>query len=284
MVCPLCNKLDHRAEDCALFKQKSIATVPLPKDAAAFRSNRPAKPKSSHHKICPLFRNNAAWLLRVPALVMKTIWRGTATSPQGIQCLNGPSAQSWRSLEGQKSANTSPEGKYIYMEDLLALDTCHPFRPAPFHPARVSSILPPLPVEAWRVHLSTHPDRRFVDYTLQGLSEGFRVGFDHTHQTRPSDRNMKSAYVNCSVVSRYIAEELKHNRLLWFPVPQPWTEGVHLSPFGVILKKSSNKWRLIVDLSTPHGSSVNDGIDSALTATPPSMMWSKWFSHWVMAH
>eukprot|EP00731_Ephydatia_muelleri_P006555 Em0003g803a len=39
---------------------------------------------------------------------------------------------------------------------------------------------------------------------------------------------------------------------------------VHVSRFGVIPKGSSGKWRLILDLSSPEGASVNDGIDSGL--------------------
>ena len=40
---------------------------------------------------------------------------------------------------------------------------------------------------------------------------------------------------------------------------------VQVSPFGVILKSHTpGKWRLIVDLSSPKGSSVNDGISSDL--------------------
>lgn len=40
------------------------------------------------------------------------------------------------------------------------------------------------------------------------------------------------------------------------PLPQ-----LHVSPFGVIPKSHQpGKWRLILDLSSPHGHSVNDGI------------------------
>ncbi len=40
---------------------------------------------------------------------------------------------------------------------------------------------------------------------------------------------------------------------------------MHTSPFGVIPKKSKpGKWRLIIDLSSPEGHSVNDGIDREL--------------------
>lgn len=42
---------------------------------------------------------------------------------------------------------------------------------------------------------------------------------------------------------------------------------IHTSPFGVIPKKGQqNKWRLIVDLSSPKGASVNDGINTAYTS------------------
>ena len=39
---------------------------------------------------------------------------------------------------------------------------------------------------------------------------------------------------------------------------------VQLSPLGVITKMSLGKWRLITDLSSPEGHSVNDGIPSAV--------------------
>ena len=39
---------------------------------------------------------------------------------------------------------------------------------------------------------------------------------------------------------------------------------VHVSPFGVIPKGHTGKWCPIVDLSSPPGSSVNDGIDPTL--------------------
>ena len=43
--------------------------------------------------------------------------------------------------------------------------------------------------------------------------------------------------------------------------------GIHTSLFGVIPKKSRlNKWRLIVDLSSPSDHSVNDGIAKELAS------------------
>ena len=48
-------------------------------------------------------------------------------------------------------------------------------------------------------------------------------------------------------------------------IPQDCVPTVHISPFGVIPKKHKpGKWRLILDLSSPAGLSVNDGIDKDL--------------------
>ena len=153
------------------------------------------------------------------------------------------------------------------MDDLLALDACRPGDLAPsFVGPSFGTAGPPIPVGIWWGYLAKHPDQRFAQYILQGLSEGFRIGFDRTHQTRPSAGNMISANVNKLVVSAYLASETRCGRLLQFPAASPWSSRVHLSPFGVIPKKGVNKWRLIVDLSSPHDASVNDGIDSAYTS------------------
>ena len=75
---------------------------------------------------------------------------------------------------------------------------------------------------------------------------------------------MSSAYEHPQVVSNYLSEECSHGRILGpfdlSPVPQ-----LYVSRFGVIPKRHhENKWRLILDLSSPEGSSVNNGIDKEL--------------------
>ena len=43
--------------------------------------------------------------------------------------------------------------------------------------------------------------------------------------------------------------------------------GIHCSPIGIIPKKNKlGKWRLIVDLSSPEGASVNDGVDKEISS------------------
>ena len=46
------------------------------------------------------------------------------------------------------------------------------------------------------------------------------------------------------------------------PFPSSLLPNLQISSFGVIPKRGQpGKWRLIVDLSSPEGSSINDGID-----------------------
>lgn len=63
------------------------------------------------------------------------------------------------------------------------------------------------------------------------------------------------------MVDAYLASEV---RLGWVlgPFVYPPVQNLHMSSFGVIPKKGQpGKWHLIVDLSSPHGHSVNDAID-----------------------
>ena len=99
-----------------------------------------------------------------------------------------------------------------------------------------------------------HPDREFVEYLLQGIREGFCIGFNYQECVcKPAEGNMKSASENPGVVEEYLANEREAGRLLG-PVAQKETEGVQISPFGVIPKSHQpGKWRLILDLSSPKG-------------------------------
>ena len=58
----------------------------------------------------------------------------------------------------------------------------------------------------------------------------------------------------------YVLKECEAVRLLGPFNPQIFPE-VHASRFGVITKADPSSWRLILDLSSPDGASVNDSID-----------------------
>ena len=69
---------------------------------------------------------------------------------------------------------------------------------------------------------------------------------------------------HAEVVSEYIATQFALGRNA--EVAQVETakkSGIHTSPFGAIPKKhKSNKWHLILDLSSPHSFSPNDSISN----------------------
>jgi hypothetical protein len=92
-------------------------------------------------------------------------------------------------------------GKYLYIEDLQTL--------AGRVPSPIANILPPsswytintpLKIDEWRQQLKGHPDPDFVEYLLQGMTEGFHIGFRYQECTcRSAKRNMKSALDNPQV-------------------------------------------------------------------------------------
>jgi len=150
---------------------------------------------------------------------------------------------------------------YMFKQQLLALDSNLPLVPQ-LLPEVLCQISTPARVEVWHRELAGHPDQAFTKYVLQGLEQGFRVGFRYTSNLIPNKRNMLSAVQHPQVVRNYLKEELAQNRVVQFPKPAAKQLGVHCSPIGVIPKKHKpNKWLLIVDLSSPNGASVNDGID-----------------------
>lgn len=118
----------------------------------------------------------------------------------------------------------------------------------------------------WAKEMEEHPDENFRAYILNGISKGFRIGFDHRHhQCKSASANLNSALTNARVVQEYLDKERSLGRIIG-PIPaDSLPVGTHLSPFRVIPKSGRpGKWRLIVDLSSPEGTSVNAGIAAEL--------------------
>ena len=105
---------------------------------------------------------------------------------------------------------------------------------------------------------------RAFNHTPEELREGFRVGYDYQKSvTKQKSGNMRSGEEHRGVVEEYIHKELAAGRLRG-PYDVSRFPMVHSSPFGVIPKSEVCKWRLIIDLSAPIGSSMNDGINKDL--------------------
>ena len=128
-----------------------------------------------------------------------------------------------------------------------------------FHPV---SVVSPLNVAQFTVDLAGHPDQQAVAFVLQGLTHGFRLGFQSTRTLKSAKRNKPSAFQNPKVIDDYLAHEVSRCRVAG-PFPSIPLRNLQISSFGVIPQKGQpGKWRLIVDLSSPGGYSVNDSISA----------------------
>lgn len=141
---------------------------------------------------------------------------------------------------------------YPYTQDLLTLHNCSKTT----HTARVAcipgitDIVSPLHPAAWAQALQNHPDARLCKYILLGLQHEFRTGFDHTQPLSP-------ARPSAAVPSR---------RVLVQRICSAQGSGPS-SPLHGPRSPREPFWRApqappaILDLSSPLGRRVNDGID-----------------------
>ena len=150
------------------------------------------------------------------------------------------------------------DGKYIYLADLITMKERAGQTPAP---VILEGICSPLTekLPAWKALLESHPDEGLKSFVLEGLEKGFRVGFQQEHRHRSSTHNLLSCMEHPGTVLTYVNKECSLGRLLG-PFPPSAVPNLHISSFGVIPKKATDTWRLIVDLSAPRGASINDRI------------------------
>ena len=129
-------------------------------------------------------------------------------------------------------------------------------QPAPMWPRYHT----PVQLDLLHPYLIAHPDQAYANYIAEGLKNGFRIGFSYQSALLTSrTANHPSCRARPTVVSERIAAELSAGRLLG-PLPAALRPVVHISPMGLVPKPHQpGKFRLIVDLSTPRGKSVNDG-------------------------
>ena len=110
-----------------------------------------------------------------------------------------------------------------------------------------TQITTPLNPDVWEAAVVAHPDRAYANYIIQGLREGFRIGFHWDAPLSSASRNMHSTTLRPLVILEYIANELARGRMLG-PFPSSWKNRFHVNRFGLILKgHNTGKYRLITD-------------------------------------
>ena len=153
-------------------------------------------------------------------------------------------------------------GRYLLTTDLRVLDSCRPVT-SDCSLSTKQKYLSPLRIETWSQELATHPDKDYVSYIIEGISKGFRIGFNRRCELQPSLASTMTK--NTEVISEYLHREVSLGRMQKHTLPLGGK--IHVSPIGAIPKRNKpGKWRLIVDLSSPAGASVNDGISPDLSS------------------
>ena len=181
---------------------------------------------------------------------------------QATESWAGPGNEAMNWLHGIHCLIANIAGRYQYTEHLIELDRC---RTSGAVPAEIQQIRTPLSWQEWASRLSGHPDQQFAQYVLQGIAQGFHIGFDPRCRLQPAKHNMRSATEHPEVIEKHLGEELQSGGLLGPFSPTEFPQ-VHINRFGVIPKSQPGKWRIITDLSYPQGASVNDGISQELAS------------------
>ena len=169
------------------------------------------------------------------------------------------------SLSVQASTTEVPYQTVVSPSRPLLPRGAPPSEPSPlkdhFSPLHLPAMVSPIRVDRLELELCGHPDQAKVAYVISGLRNGFHLGFHSSSiSLKSATSNMPSALLQPSIIDSYLQNELHKGRIAG-PFPIPPFPKLHNSRFGVIPKKHQpGKWRLILDLSSPVGASVNDGI------------------------
>ena len=125
------------------------------------------------------------------------------------------------------------------------------FQPLP------TNIISPVNVDVLEQCLLNHPDRNLVNFIIHGFTFGFDILYSGSlSQTSPN--NLLSARSHHNNVSTAISKEVSRGHTAGPFLCQPFPV-LHCSPLGAVHKKN-NTYRIILDLSSPRGSSINEGI------------------------
>ena len=107
-----------------------------------------------------------------------------------------------------------------------------------FSPLAPVHLVSPLQLSQFELELADYPDQAAAAYILNGLRDGFRIGFEALSVSlRSSSSNMHSAFDHPSVIDAYLQNEVSCGRVAGpFSTP-PFTD-LHISCFGMVPKNN----------------------------------------------
>lgn len=114
-----------------------------------------------------------------------------------------------------------------------------------------------LKIHNWERLLEAYHDKDLVCF----LKYGWPVGYNAASPPSSANDNHQSALRHSSLVKSFVQKELQHNAIIGPFTKPPFAPWCRVSPLMTRPKKQSTERRIIMDLSFPHGLSLNDGID-----------------------
>ena len=119
---------------------------------------------------------------------------------------------------------------------------------------QISSQLKP---DIWEHHLTGYWDSQLLFL----IRYGFPLDYDYNSPLTSVDKNHTSATQFADDVQAYLTEEKAFGAILG-PFKEPPIDNLHICPFLTREKPGASHRRVIVDLSFPHGYSVNNGVQA----------------------
>ena len=101
--------------------------------------------------------------------------------------------------------------QYAGMQELLDMQVCT-LSNAWCSLPQLQAVTSPLTrcLKSWEVLLAPHPDERFKNFILRGLSKGFHIGYQpHLATARAASYNLLSCIEHPQVVEEYITKECR---------------------------------------------------------------------------
>ena len=227
--CVHCHTYGHRTLGCPTRSKpvqpfrpfSSSTTTPSPTPLAQ-PPTIPSHPATSTHSKQPSVTTSTAGPAAAP----------TVTS--SISATNQTAVETTLALSAQKYPNCNS------IHPILT-----PPHPPPSTPVKVANL---------STELKHHPNQQFVTSLLHDLQWGCHVGYTSPCFARITP-NLTSALLHPDTVSAALAKEVSNGHTAG-PFQIPPIQNLQCSPLGVVPKKDGN-WRIIMDLSSPHGSSIN---------------------------
>ena len=119
------------------------------------------------------------------------------------------------------------------------------------------NIITPLPFSAWAQGLRTHPDRAFVDYVVNSIKEGFRIGFNRSCLLKSARSNLPTP--QGSLVQGYLSREVSLSRMVTWTSPdmdQLYIRPPQTSQTGKVAANGGSVLRSVNDRISPELVSV----------------------------